>query len=147
MVGFNMVKVNKLKNKIYSNKVFFSILILISILFVFLLWNINLVVVRHGTIFTKDFYHYTIEIFEENQLYFNNVNKNEISLTKVIPSNKVGGTDFFFTFESEIKIVIITESYDTTRYVPLDKYTKIDIYPTFYYSRILSSSKNEIIYE
>ena len=142
-----MIRLSKIKDKIYSNKVVFTLLLLVSVVYVFILWNINLVVVRHGTIFTKDFYHYTIEIFEENQLYFKNVNKNEISLTKVIPSNKVGDIDFFFTFENEIEIVIITESYDTTRYIPLDKYTKIDIYPTYYYSRILSSSKNEIIYE
>jgi hypothetical protein len=81
-----------------------------------------------------------IEIYEQNQLYFENVNKNEISLNKVTPANVVKGTEYFLTFQDSIKVTVTTEKNDTSSYFPLDKYTNIRVRPYQSFTIMSSSS-------
>ena len=129
----------KLRKKIY---LIFIALITCSILFAWIS-PIKLVKVNHGTFFHKDYYYYMIQIFEANQLYFENVNKNEISFTKVTPASVANESEYFLTFLDSVQILVIVEKYDTTNYVPLDKYTEIKISPTDLFTTIRASSRYE----
>ena len=105
---------------------------------------IKLVRVNHEAFFTEDFYYYMIEIYEQNQLYFRNVNKNEISLTRVTPANVANGTEYFLTFQDSIEIKVFTETYITSKYFTLNKYTKIKIRPNPSFTIFNSSSENSL---
>ncbi|MFN3195237.1 MAG: hypothetical protein ACE364_04730 [Chlorobiota bacterium] len=129
----------KLRKKIY---LILIALITCSILFAWIS-PIKLVKVEHDTFFTEDFYYYMISIYEQNQLYFRNVNKNEISLTRVTPANVANGTEYFLTFQDSIEIKVFTETYITSEYFTLNKYTKIEVRPGRSFT-IMSSSSDEL---
>ncbi|PKL81115.1 MAG: hypothetical protein CVV25_01365 [Ignavibacteriae bacterium HGW-Ignavibacteriae-4] len=125
----------------FNLKIIKSVLVLIiSCLIFFIFSPIKLVKVNHETFFTEDYYYYMIEIYEQNQLYFENVNKNEISLNKVTPANVVKGTEYFLTFQDSIKVTVTTEKNDTSSYFPLDKYTNIRVRPYQSFTIMSSSS-------
>ncbi|MFN3195238.1 MAG: hypothetical protein ACE364_04735 [Chlorobiota bacterium] len=129
----------KLRKKIY---LILIALITCSILFAWIS-PIKLVKVNHGTFFHKDYYYYMISIMEANQLYFENVNKNEISFTKVTPASVANESEYFLTFLDSVQIIVMVEKYDTTNYVPLDKYTEIEINPSDLFTTIRASSRYE----
>jgi hypothetical protein len=104
-------------------------LITCSILFAWIS-PIKLVKVNHEAFFTKDFYYYMIEIYDQDQLYFKNANKNEISLTKVTPANVANGSEYFLTFKDSVEVFVRTDYVDTTRTIPLDRFTIMYIHPT-----------------
>jgi hypothetical protein len=120
-------------------------LITCSILFAWIS-PIKLVIVNHETFFNENYYYYMIEIYEQNQLYFRNVNKNEISLTRVTPANVANGTEYFLTFQDTIELKVFTEESDTTRYFTLDKYTNIKVRPYSSFTIMSSSSENSLQY-
>lgn len=116
--------------------------IICGLLFVWLS-PLKIVKIYHETYFHEDYYYYLIDIYKQNQSYFENVNKNEISFTKVIPANIAYGTEYFLTFQDSIDIFIRTEFYDTSNYVPLDKFTLIRIQPCSKSTMIRASSRCE----
>lgn len=128
----------RLRKKIY---LILIALITCTILFAWIS-PIKLVKVNHETFFNENYYYYMIEIYDQNQLYFRNVNKNEISFTRVTPASVANGTEYFLTFQDTIELKVFTEEYDTTRYFTLDKYTNIKVRPYSSFTIMSSSSEN-----
>ncbi|MFA7327858.1 MAG: hypothetical protein WC121_14420 [Candidatus Kapaibacterium sp.] len=118
-------------------------LIITGLLFLWLS-PLKIVNVIHGTFFYEDYYYYMINIYEESELYFQNVNKNEMSFKKITPPSVANESEWFLTFQDSIKIFITTENSDTNKTIPLDKYTVVKISPTLSHSIIESSSDGYI---
>lgn|GEM_PF-1840855 len=131
---------------IYEKKSKKYILILVSVLILvitILYWfGLKFVGVVHGTYFTKEFYHYTIDIPKTGITYFRNVNPNEISHYRVVQSNETQNRDIFFTFSDSIEIIVITDFLDTTRKVMLKPYTVISVRPSQSNAIIHSNTDN-----
>lgn len=107
--------------------IFTSVVIIVIALY---LSGLKVVAVFHGAYFTKEFYHYTIYITEMKIEYFRNVNPNEISHVKVVKANETQNADFFLTFKDSVEVFVRTDYVDTTRTIPLDRLTKLYVYPT-----------------
>lgn len=130
--------------KILIKKSFTMLTLIIAGLLFLWLSPLKIVNVIHGTFFYEDYYYYLINIYEENELYFQNVNKNEMSFKKITPPSVANESEWFLTFQDSIKIFITTENSDTNKTIPLDKYTVVKISPTLSHTFIESSSDGYI---